>query len=593
MKSTINLGPVIIFLLVFQIGCKSAGSGSLEIRHCSIPSPGLATIEQSERDLPVVGMADVVIAGGGVAGVAAALKAAEEGHSVILIETRNYLGQEFTATYQPRTVEGLPAASTPLARKIYTDLGGENIISGEGFDPGVLRSYLHKKIAGQPSIKVYFYSLASGVVYKNNRVHGIVFTDLNGRQAVLGKVVVDATEDARISAAAGAELIRTMAGTKTIRRFISARLPESLSPGPFPVDGSLGLKDNRIIVHNGYVELALEGRIGEDVAADLSATQASALEKSFKLRDFLMQEGLIMGNFMPAPETWIDEMPAVNCRRQFSKEEMDALDFSNPDALLPKGIDGLVVAGRTVDTSSQLGSLQVLLSIGELAGRTAVKLSPMNDDFPAIAMKTSSSPENTESVQVRELLGGIEPEKEYQWVHQSPVDLPVRGEFDVLVIGGGTSGAISAIAAARKGASVALIEILPNLGGTSSNRVTGYYWGVPWKSLLRQELGERIQLRKSPSKVGPLEKVGFSGEEKKYALQDLALRAGVHIYYQSLAAGAVVENSQVRGVVVENTSGRHVLLADVLIDATGQAGIAAAAGLILPKVVRRTGSCSR
>jgi hypothetical protein len=372
-------------------------------------------------------------------------------------------------------------------------------------------------------------------------------------------------------------MIRTMFDAKTARRFISARLPESLPLVDQTVASSLGLRGNRILVHDGFIELAVKVSIGENVAGDLSAIQAMTLEKSFALREHLQQEGIMIGNFKPSPETWIDEMPAVACRRQWSKEELAALDFSNEAGVLPVGVEGLVIAGRTVDTRPQMGSLQALLCIGELAGRTAVAISHEMDGFPALAPMASKVLENTETIQVRELISGIEPDKEYQWVRQSPVELPVRGKFDVLVIGGGTSGAISAIAAARQGASVAIVEILPNLGGIGSNRVNGYYWGVPWKSLLRQELGDRIHLVKSPNKGG-LEKVGFSGEDKKHALQDLALRAGVNIYYQSLAVGAVVEGSQVRGVVVENASGRHVLLSDVVIDATGQAGIAAAAG---------------
>jgi hypothetical protein len=90
-------------------------------------------------------------------------------------------------------------------------------------------------------------------------------------------------------------------------------------------------------------------------------------------------------------------------------------------------------------------------------------------------------------------------------------------------------------------------------------------------------LGDRIRLTKS-SGTGPLEKVRFSGEDKKHALQELALRAGVTVYYQSFAAGAVVEERRVTGVVVENVAGRHVLLANVVIDATGHGDIAVAAG---------------
>ncbi|KPL13100.1 MAG: hypothetical protein AMS26_15520, partial [Bacteroides sp. SM23_62] len=132
----------------------------------------------------------MVIAGGGVAGVAAALKAADEGHSVILVETRNYLGQEMTATYRCSTVSNQPVEMTPLARIMHMELVEKDIVTVDQFDPDALRSYLHKKISEQANIEVYFFSLASGVVCEDNQVRGVVITGQNGRQVLLGKVVV-------------------------------------------------------------------------------------------------------------------------------------------------------------------------------------------------------------------------------------------------------------------------------------------------------------------------------------------------------------------------------------------------------------------
>jgi len=158
------------------------------------------------------------------------------------------------------------------------------------------------------------------------------------------------------------------------------------------------------------------------------------------------------------------------------------------------------------------------------------------------------------------------------------VQLPVIQQADIVVVGGGTSGAPAAIAAARQGAKVILVEILPNLGGTGSNRVNGYYWGVTWRSQLSQEINDRthtwLRIR---------EKHRFNGEEKKVALQELALAAGVKIYYGTLAAGAAMEGNQITGVVVESIAGRQAILAKMVIDATGNGDIAAAAGAAFTK----------
>ena len=117
------------------------------------------------------------------------------------------------------------------------------------------------------------------------------------------------------------------------------------------------------------------------------------------------------------------------------------------------------------------------------------------------------------------------------------------------------------------------MEVLPNLGGTSSNQVNGYYWGVPWESLLRLELGDRIELIKR-SGAGSLEKVRFSGPLKIRTLLEMAMDAGVNLYFQSFGAGAIVEGNRVRGMVVENAAGRQALLRShahrLLTEITGQ-----------------------
>ena len=589
-KTTIRIaaiGAVLLSAAAYLLPALRADS-ELGARHFAVSSPGQVTVEQSERDVPVVGRADVVVAGGGVAGVAAALRAAEEGLSVILIESRNTLGYELTATYHCRAVAQAPAASSPLARAIHAELIQAGVVTEDRLDPVRLGPYLHGKISQSPQIETYLFSLVSGVVCDGEQIRGVIFTCRSGRQVALAKVVVDATSDARIAAAAGAEFVRGSAGETTARRFLAARRTESLPIGPFRVPAELGLSGDRVVVHDRFLELTVDARIGADVARDVSAIQARTLETCFSLRDHLDRAGIALEGFAPAPEAWIDGMPVVACRARWTDEDLAAIDFSRCGAVLPVGVDRLVIAGRTVDPRPEAGTLQALLSIGETAGRAAAEQARTIPEDPPANATPAPVREERGGPQVRELLDGIEPGTDYPTVRQAAVELPVRGRYDVLVVGGGTSGAVSAIAAARQGARVAVIEILPNLGGIGSNRVHSYYWGVPWKSLLRQELGDRIRLTKSGGE-GPLEKVRFSGEDKKYALQQLALGAGVDLWYQSLGAGAIVEGNRVTGVVVENASGRQVLLADVVVDATGHGGIAVAAGAEYAKGRRTDG----
>jgi len=94
---------------------------------------------------------------------------------------------------------------------------------------------------------------------------------------------------------------------------------------------------------------------------------------------------------------------------------------------------------------------------------------------------------------------------------------------------------------------------------------------------LSDEIDRPIATRPAPGNTG-LQKVRFSGEEKKISLADLAEKAQVRVWFRSFVAAAVKEGSRVTGVIVESASGRQALLARVVIDATGHGDVAAAAG---------------
>lgn len=562
-----------IILLCLLFSFEYTAAADFEVRHLTVKTG--ETVVQSSRNLTIAGKADVVVAGGGISGVMAALTAAGEGKSVILLESRNYLGQELTSTYN--CSQGLRFQDVNFfSETLSNELIKNKVIPDSRFSPEALKSFLLKKVNSEPNIEVYLFSRVNGVVMEGNTIRGVVFSGRDGRQVILAGSVVDATEDAIVSRSAGARADMNALKSNTARRFISVGGTRYLSPGSRAVPSSLQIGGDSVVVHDGFIELALPVSFGDDLAEGVSAAHAITLEKSYKLLDYLKEEGVVIQTAVPGPETWFDKVPAVQCSGNFDRDK--DIDYHVKEGVLNSGeIDGLVISGRIVRTIQPINSFGDLIVAGEIAGRIAALHAVKNKKFET-PVATREQPVQTEAVlQIKELLGGIEKNVDYLKLAQSATSIPVSGNYDVIVAGGGTSGIFAAISAARKGASVVLVEILPNLGGISSNRVTGYYWGVPWKSLLRHEVGERIQLEKSGG-VGPLEKVRFSGEDKKYVLQDIALKAGVKILFMSLVTGTVVEGNKVRGIVVDNASGRQVLLSRVVIDATGHGGIAVAGG---------------
>lgn len=172
-------------------------------------------------------------------------------------------------------------------------------------------------------------------------------------------------------------------------------------------------------------------------------------------------------------------------------------------------------------------------------------------------------------------------------IKETSRELPVRNEVDVLVIGGGPSGIMAALAAAEDGANVMLVESRSFVGGNMTI-------GLPILGFLGQK-GNQI-IKGLPQKyIDRLKAVNASSEHrpcplhmsltlvepeavKTVALQML-VEAGVHILFYSFFAGVVMEEDALKGVIIESKAGREVILSKIVIDCSGDADVAYRAGV--------------
>ena len=146
-------------------------------------------------------------------------------------------------------------------------------------------------------------------------------------------------------------------------------------------------------------------------------------------------------------------------------------------------------------------------------------------------------------------------------------DLPVLASYDVVVAGGGTSGAPAGIAAARQGAKTLVLEFLDRLGGqTSEGGISHYYFG--------NCVGFTDEVNAGRDATGEV-KYAAKGEWFRRALRE----AGGDVWLGSFAAGVETKDGRVTAVVAvlpDGTCGR--VLCKTAIDATGNADLAASAG---------------
>ncbi len=156
-------------------------------------------------------------------------------------------------------------------------------------------------------------------------------------------------------------------------------------------------------------------------------------------------------------------------------------------------------------------------------------------------------------------------------------ELPVEGEYDVIVAGSGPAGASAAIMAGRLGAKVLLLEWNNAVGGMSTSGLMSHWTGSV-DSPLYTEILERCAAAcegEDRGKVVPW----IDPELLKAVWLDLLREAGVTVLLYTFVCGVIKQDNRVTGVVTESKSGRRVFLAKVTIDGTGDGDVAAFAGV--------------
>ncbi len=156
------------------------------------------------------------------------------------------------------------------------------------------------------------------------------------------------------------------------------------------------------------------------------------------------------------------------------------------------------------------------------------------------------------------------------------MDVPAAASVDVLVVGGGTSGTSAALAAAREGARTLLVEAGPGPGGTGTyGGVHSYWFGRRAGHAAEIQRATRLMHRELglPGGVGR-----WNIEAKALALHRELRRAGAEVRYDAGAFAALRDGDRVTGAVFAGPGGPFAVTAAVVVDATGDADLAAWCG---------------
>ena len=200
------------------------------------------TIAEPEGQIPIVRRADLVVVGGGPAGIAAAVAGARSGLSVVLLERYAYLGglasggmvlvlddmcngAEISVrglcSEMVERMERMDLCVVPpeferrsdgaLWRKwsrwgvfdFHSHVKPQPICYAAAFDPDGFKRASNAMVR-EAKVDVRLHSWFSRAIVEDGRIVGVVCESKNGRQAIMGKIVVDATGDLDVAASAGA-----------------------------------------------------------------------------------------------------------------------------------------------------------------------------------------------------------------------------------------------------------------------------------------------------------------------------------------------------------------------------------------------------
>ena len=200
------------------------------------------------------------------------------------------------------------------------------------------------------------------------------------------------------------------------------------------------------------------------------------------------------------------------------------------------------------------------------------------------------------------------------FVNRAAADAPVVAQSDVVVVGGGPAGLAASVSAARQGASVTLLERYAYLGGLAAGGMVlvldDFADGAEEITVqgIAQEMVDRLEAldlavyppsedrflsdemwnrwarwgvfdlyAKGPKK-SILYAVAFDPDGWKRVSNSLVEEAGVDVRLHSWFSAPIMEGDTISGVICETKSGPQAVLGDVVIDASGDADVAARAG---------------
>ncbi|MFX0102345.1 MAG: FAD-dependent oxidoreductase [Candidatus Hodarchaeota archaeon] len=395
------------------------------------------------KEIDVLGEYDVIIVGGGCAGLAAAMASGRNGARTLLIEQFGYLGGTATASLM-NNINGFRNQVEPdgiqtikgIAQEIILEL---HAIDGLGVSPYPQKEYDITKgelsysycidpekfkfvtlnLVTESGVDILFHTYFSDVIMERNVLKGIIVENKSGRGAIFSKIFVDATGDGDVSARAGAPFWESSEQTPHLTdglmykissvgdaNFHGCKFGDSVVVwGPAFVWGQNDAKkiseaeiDTRLEVYEHFKDILKNNPRLKESGAYVSETppligirQTRFIEGEYKLT----ADDAISGCRFDDVVT-ISSCPIIHYYGYRRYLEHEGYDIPYR-CLVPRNVENLLVAGRCISSEQQPyeshRAMAPILAIGEAAGTAA-----------ALCAKTARTPRELDVSSLQETL---------------------------------------------------------------------------------------------------------------------------------------------------------------------------------------------
>ena len=503
---------------------------------------------------PIRHQVDLLVVGASSAGVALAARAAAAGLRVAVFAERPYLGEDLTGAMR-LTCVAEDAPRNDLARRLFGD-DGTNRPS-----PLDAKAALDDHLIQAGVLFCYGCYPFAALEDEAGHIAGAVLASRGGLFAVRAPLVVDATWRGNFARLAGVSFAEYPAGEQLFERVVvGGRLRQGA--GVDGVSDSEAVKvqtkqgQQQFLIHRYCLRIPMaNGSPSAFAAAEVRAGDMTFDAGAQRVADVLWQIPPDGMNSSSPLATWSDQADLAAFRTTRA-----GLWLAGPCAALSRSAAAALVRPAS------------FLAMGErLGAMIATESRACGKEMRVV--QAGATPIATGYLRTEQdaLRNG-----QKACVRISSDHAIDFGKVDVLVMGGGTAGASAGIGAARHGAKTLVCEYQSALGGVGTvGMISIYYFGNRVGFTSEVDHGTRAM---GPITQAPKNEAAWNIEWKQRYYQQASDQAGAEVWYGSIGFGALVVAGAVRGVLIATPWGVGLVRCHAVVDASGNADIAAHAG---------------